>query len=123
MSGNPLAACNKDRSGGTADISHLTGPLIGCAVTTGVGATLNTTKVAPGSSVAVFGAGGVGLSIIMGAKLAGARQIIAIDTSEAKGDIAATFGATDFLPAHQDVEDHPWRVLAARRPYSKKDQR
>jgi S-(hydroxymethyl)glutathione dehydrogenase / alcohol dehydrogenase len=71
--------------------------LIGCAVTTGVGAVLNTAKVEPGSSVVVFGAGGVGLSVIMAAKLAGAAQIIVIDRHEAKGDIALAFGATDFL--------------------------
>jgi NDMA-dependent alcohol dehydrogenase len=71
--------------------------LIGCAVTTGVGAVLNTAKIRPGSRVAVFGAGGVGLSVIMGAKLAGASQIIVIDTSEAKGDMAQAFGATDVL--------------------------
>lgn len=71
--------------------------LIGCAVTTGVGAALNTVRVKPGSSVVVYGAGGVGLSIIMGAKLAGAARIIAIDTSEAKGNMALSFGATDFL--------------------------
>ena len=73
--------------------------LIGCAVTTGVGAVLNTAQVRPGSSVAVYGAGGVGLSIILGAKLAGASRIIAIDAHEAKGDIALSFGATDFLMA------------------------
>ncbi len=71
--------------------------LIGCAVTTGVGAVLNTAKVEPGSSVVVIGAGGVGLSVIMGAKLAGAAQIIALDAHEAKGDLAFAFGATDFL--------------------------
>lgn len=71
--------------------------LIGCAVTTGVGATLNTVKVKPGSSVAVFGAGGVGLSVIMGAKLTGASRIIAIDKAEGKLDIAKAFGATDVL--------------------------
>ena len=73
--------------------------LIGCAVTTGVGAVLNTAQVKPGSSVAVFGAGGVGLSIILGAKLAGAGRIIAVDQSEAKGDMALDFGATDFIMA------------------------
>ena len=73
--------------------------LIGCAVTTGVGAVLNTAQVKPGSSVAVYGAGGVGLSIIMGARLAGAARIIAIDTHEAKGDLALAFGATDFMMA------------------------
>ncbi|MCL4302699.1 MAG: Zn-dependent alcohol dehydrogenase [Anaerolineae bacterium] len=77
--------------------------LIGCAVTTGVGAVLNTTKVRPGSSVAVFGAGGVGLSIIMGATLAGASRIIAVDRNEAKGDIAQEFGATDFVMAGPEV--------------------
>jgi Zn-dependent alcohol dehydrogenase len=59
--------------------------------------------VKPGSSVAVFGAGGVGLSIIMGAKLAQAAQIIAIDTNEAKGDIAKSFGATDILLARPET--------------------
>ncbi len=71
--------------------------LIGCAVTTGVGAVVNTARVKPGSSVAVFGAGGVGLSIIMGAKLAGATRIIAIDRVEAKCEIARQFGATEVL--------------------------
>ncbi|MDR3689466.1 MAG: Zn-dependent alcohol dehydrogenase [Fimbriimonas sp.] len=69
--------------------------LIGCAVTTGVGAVLNTAKVTAGSRVAVFGVGGVGLSIVMGAKLAGAKQIIAVDRSEAKLETAYAFGATD----------------------------
>jgi Zn-dependent alcohol dehydrogenase len=73
--------------------------LIGCAVTTGVGAVLNTARVRPGSSVAVFGAGGVGLSIVLGAKLAGAGRIIAVDRSEAKGALAQEFGATDALLA------------------------
>ena len=79
--------------------------LIGCAVTTGVGAALNTAKVEPGSSVAVFGAGGVGLSIIMGAKLSGASRIIAVDTNEAKGDLAKAFGATDIIIARPDTND------------------
>lgn len=72
---------------------------IGCAVTTGVGAALNTARVRPGSSVAVFGAGGVGLSIILGAKLAGAARIIAVDRAEGKLDIAKEFGATDVMMA------------------------
>ena len=88
--------------------------LIGCAVTTGVGAALNTAKVRPGSSVAVFGAGGVGLSIIMGAQLAGASRIIAVDTNEAKGEIAAQFGATDFVMAHQDSIAEIRRMTAGR---------
>src|SRR5713226_8114803 len=56
----------------------------GCGATTGVGAVFNTAKVQPGSSVAVFGCGGVGLSVIQGARIAGAEKIIAIDTLEAK---------------------------------------
>jgi S-(hydroxymethyl)glutathione dehydrogenase/alcohol dehydrogenase len=71
--------------------------LIGCAVTTGVGAALNTAKVKPGSSVAVFGAGGVGLSILMGAKLAGASRLIVVDRVQPKLDLAREFGATDVL--------------------------
>ncbi|MCI0707545.1 MAG: Zn-dependent alcohol dehydrogenase [Ignavibacteriae bacterium] len=71
--------------------------LIGCAVTTGVGAALNTAQVKRKSTVAVFGAGGVGLSIIMGAKLAGARTIIAVDRHEAKSAIASSLGATHVL--------------------------
>ena len=77
--------------------------LIGCAVTTGVGAVLNTAVVEPGSSVVVYGAGGVGLNIIMAAKLAGAGRIIAVDTNETKGDIAQSFGATDFVMARPDT--------------------
>lgn len=79
--------------------------LIGCAVTTGVGAVLNTARIEPGSDVAVYGAGGVGLNIIMGAKLAGARRIIAIDNQEAKGDIAQSFGATDILMNGPETND------------------
>lgn len=71
--------------------------LVGCAVTTGVGAALNTAQVTPGSSVVVFGAGGVGISIIQGARLAGARQIIAVDMLDSKLANARKFGATDTL--------------------------
>jgi len=71
--------------------------LIGCAVTTGVGAVVNTAQVRAGSSVAVFGAGGVGLSIVMGAKLAGAADIFAIDHVPEKAAAARAFGATESL--------------------------
>jgi len=77
--------------------------LIGCAVTTGVGAVLNTAKVKPGSSVAVYGAGGVGLSIVMGAQLAGAGRIVVVDKAEAKREMARAFGATDVLIAGPDT--------------------
>jgi len=76
--------------------------LVGCAVTTGVGAVFNTARVAPGSSVAVFGCGGVGLSVIQGARIAGAERIIAIDTLESKLEMAKRFGATDVLAGKED---------------------
>jgi S-(hydroxymethyl)glutathione dehydrogenase / alcohol dehydrogenase len=68
--------------------------LIGCGVTTGVGAALNTAKVEPGSTVAVFGCGGVGLSAIQGARIAGARTIIAVDVHDHKLETAYELGAT-----------------------------
>jgi len=71
-------------------------------VTTGVGAVFNTARVAPGSSVAVFGCGGVGLNVIQGARIAGAERIIAIDTLPAKLDLAKQFGATDVLLFKED---------------------
>jgi len=77
--------------------------LVGCGVTTGVGAVFNTAKVAPGSSVAVFGCGGVGLSVIQGARIAGAEKIIAVDTLDAKLQMAKQFGATDTLSAKEDA--------------------
>ena len=73
--------------------------LIGCGVTTGLGAVLNTARVAPGSTVAVIGCGGVGLSAVQGALLAGALRIIAIDTVEAKLATAMQLGATDVIDA------------------------
>ena len=71
--------------------------LVGCAVTTGVGAALNTAQVTPGSSVVVFGAGGVGISVMQGARIAGARQIIAVDILDDKLQSALAFGATDII--------------------------
>jgi Zn-dependent alcohol dehydrogenase len=68
--------------------------LVGCAVMTGIGAVINRAKVTPGSSVAVFGAGGVGLSAIMGARLVGAETIIAVDPVESKRALALELGAT-----------------------------
>jgi S-(hydroxymethyl)glutathione dehydrogenase/alcohol dehydrogenase len=78
--------------------------LVGCAVTTGVGAVFNTARVEPGSTVAVFGCGGVGLNVIQGAAVAGAERILAIDTMPAKLEMAKKFGATDTL-AIQAGED------------------
>ena len=73
--------------------------LIGCGVTTGVGAALKTARVEPGSTVAVFGAGGVGLSVIQGARIAGARMIIAVDVVEHKLGTARELGATHVVDA------------------------
>jgi S-(hydroxymethyl)glutathione dehydrogenase/alcohol dehydrogenase len=71
--------------------------LIGCAVTTGVGAALNTANVKAGDTVAVIGCGGVGQSVIQGARIAGAAQIIAIDPVELKRDAATALGATSVI--------------------------
>jgi S-(hydroxymethyl)glutathione dehydrogenase/alcohol dehydrogenase len=71
--------------------------LLGCGVTTGVGAALNTAQITPGSSVAVIGCGGVGQSVIQGARIAGAAKIIAIDPVELKRKAAEQQGATDLV--------------------------
>ena len=73
--------------------------LFGCAVLTGVGAVVNTARVAPGASVAVVGLGGVGLCALLGAQLAGARQIIAVDLADAKLTFAKELGATHCVNA------------------------
>ena len=73
--------------------------LIGCGVTTGVGAVIHTAKVEPGSTVAVIGCGGVGLSCVNGAAIAGAGRVIAVDTVAAKLQLAGNFGATDMVHA------------------------
>jgi S-(hydroxymethyl)glutathione dehydrogenase/alcohol dehydrogenase len=71
--------------------------LLGCGITTGIGAVLNTAKVEAGASVAVFGLGGIGLSVVQGAVMAGAGRIIAIDLNEDKFEMAKMLGATDFV--------------------------
>ena len=76
--------------------------LVGCSVTTGYGAVVNTAQVKPGSTVAVIGAGGVGLNIIQAARLAGAERIIAVDMAEHKLATAREFGATDVVNAKED---------------------
>ena len=77
--------------------------LIGCAVTTGVGAALNTAQVEPGATVAVIGCGGVGQSVVQGARIAGASRIFAVDPVAMKRETAQHFGATDLVdPADAD---------------------
>jgi alcohol dehydrogenase len=85
-----------------APIDFETAALFGCAVMTGVGAVLNTANVPVGSSVAVVGAGGVGLSCVLGAVLAGARQIVVLDLNRKKLDFAQELGATDAFDAGED---------------------
>ena len=71
--------------------------LLGCGITTGIGAVINTAKVEAGSVVAIFGLGGVGLGAIQGAVMAGASRIVAIDVNEEKEEFARSLGATDFI--------------------------
>jgi S-(hydroxymethyl)glutathione dehydrogenase/alcohol dehydrogenase len=70
---------------------------IGCGVTTGIGAVINTAKVEAGANVAVFGLGGIGLNVIQGARMVGASRIIGVDTNPAKRELAERFGMTDFV--------------------------
>jgi len=70
---------------------------IGCGVTTGIGAVLNTAKVEPGARVVVFGLGGIGLNVVQGARLAGADQIVGVDVNPRRRALAATFGMTHFV--------------------------
>lgn len=76
------------------ELSHEEAALFGCAVLTGVGAVVNTAQVPPGSSVAVLGLGGVGLNALLGAKLSGARHIVAMDLQDSKLNLASELGAT-----------------------------
>ena len=76
---------------------------IGCGVTTGVGAVINTAKVEPGSNVVVFGLGGIGLNVIQGARMVGADQIVGVDLNPSKREMAEQFGMTDFVNP-KDVE-------------------
>ena len=85
-----------------ASLPLATAALFGCAVMTGVGAIVNTARVMPGTSVAVFGMGGVGLSAIMGARAAGAYPIIAIDKLKHKLKLASEVGATHTINAAED---------------------
>jgi S-(hydroxymethyl)glutathione dehydrogenase/alcohol dehydrogenase len=71
--------------------------LLGCGITTGIGAVLNTAKVEAGATVGVFGLGGIGLSVVQGAVMAGAERIVAVDLNEDKFEMARMLGATDFV--------------------------
>jgi len=83
--------------------------LLGCGITTGIGAVLQTAKVRPGSTAAVFGLGGIGLSVIQGLVMARAERIIAIDTNPAKFGMAKNLGATDFIVPQEN--DRPMQEV------------
>ena len=85
------------------DIDMKAAALVGCGVSTGVGAVVKTAKVPTGATVAVFGCGGVGLNVIQGARLAGAAKIIAVDLSADKMGMATKFGATHTIDPNADA--------------------
>lgn len=93
------------------DIPFASASILGCSVATGTGAALNTAQVTPGSSVAVFGCGGIGLSVIQGARIAGAARIYAIDVVDLKLEMALSFGATDTLNS-RDIDAAGWLLDA-----------
>ncbi len=84
---------------------------IGCGVTTGLGAVMNTAKVEPGSRCVVFGLGGIGLNVIQGLRLVGARQIVGVDINPGKRELAERFGMTEFVnPNEVEGDLVPWLV-------------
>ncbi|MFJ3976099.1 Zn-dependent alcohol dehydrogenase [Streptomyces sp. NPDC090021] len=85
--------------------------LIGCGVTTGLGAAINTAEVEAGSSVAVIGCGGVGISVVQGAKVQGAAQIVAVDPVESRREAALRFGATEAV-SPEEFADAKNRITA-----------
>ncbi|MFK3735696.1 Zn-dependent alcohol dehydrogenase [Streptomyces sp. NPDC088090] len=93
------------------DVPFDVAALIGCGVTTGLGAAINTAKVEAGSSVAVIGCGGVGISAVQGARLQGAAQIVAVDPVESRREAALRFGATEAV-APEDLADAKQRITA-----------
>jgi len=92
--------------------------LLGCGVTTGMGAVMNTAKVEAGATVAIFGLGGIGLSAVIGAAMASASRIIAIDVNESKFELARKLGATDCINpkalAGQEISTRPFQLVTGR---------
>jgi len=78
---------------------------IGCGVTTGIGAVINTAKVEPGANVVVFGLGGIGLNVVQGARLAGANKIIGVDLNNKRKPLAENFGMTHFVNPNEIGDD------------------
>ena len=84
---------------------------IGCGVTTGIGAVINTAKVQPGDNVVIFGLGGIGLNVIQGAKIVGANMIVGVDLNPSRREIAESFGMTHFVnPEEIDGDIVPYLV-------------
>jgi S-(hydroxymethyl)glutathione dehydrogenase / alcohol dehydrogenase len=102
------------------DAPFQTSCYVGCGVTTGVGAVLNTAKVQPGDTVVVFGLGGIGLNVLQGAKLAGAGRIVGVDLNPAREEWGRKFGMTDFVNPRQvgDVVAHLVQMLDGGADYS-----
>ncbi|HEU0162048.1 MAG TPA: S-(hydroxymethyl)glutathione dehydrogenase/class III alcohol dehydrogenase [Rhizomicrobium sp.] len=94
---------------------------IGCGVTTGIGAVINTAKVEPGSNVVVFGLGGIGLNVLQGARMAGANMIVGVDVNPAREALARQFGMTHFLNPREiagDVVPHIVELTGGGADYS-----
>lgn len=94
---------------------------IGCGVTTGIGAVVNTAKVEPGSSVVVFGLGGIGLNVLQGARMAGATQIVGVDLNNSREALGRQFGMTDFVNPKEikgDVVGHLVELTGGGADYS-----
>ena len=88
---------------------------IGCGVTTGIGAVINTAKVEPGANVVVFGLGGIGLNVVQGARMAGANMIVGVDTNPGRKALAEKFGMTHFVnPKEVEGDLVPWLVNLTR---------
>lgn len=96
-----------------SDVPADVAALIGCAVITGAGAAIETLRIPPGSRGVVIGAGGVGACAILGARLAGAAEIVAVDPSAGRRKTAVTFGATDTIDANDDARTRELRQQAA----------
>jgi S-(hydroxymethyl)glutathione dehydrogenase/alcohol dehydrogenase len=96
---------------------------IGCGVTTGIGAVINTAKVEPGANVVVFGLGGIGLNVVQGARMAGANMIVGVDLNPARQALARKFGMTHFvnpkdLPSKDDLVPHLVELTGGGADYS-----
>jgi S-(hydroxymethyl)glutathione dehydrogenase / alcohol dehydrogenase len=107
----PEASCVPVRKDAPLEIAAL----VGCAVMTGIGAVINRARVEPGSAVAVFGAGGVGLSAVLGARLAGAALIVAVDPVAFKRELAVELGATHAVDPAADSAPEAVRALTGGR--------